>query len=86
MARRERPPWWSWELEISPHACKRMVERGLTEVDLRLMLGEAQHIHPDVEPGRWTVLARLAGRPWEIIVEPDALRLHVVVITAYELD
>jgi hypothetical protein len=63
-----------------------MVERGVTEIDVRLLLEDAQHVRPDIEPGRWAVLARLDGRPWEIIVEPDALHRHLVVITAYELD
>ena len=28
------PPWWKWELELSFHILKRMVDREFTEVDL----------------------------------------------------
>jgi hypothetical protein len=63
-----------------------MVERGFTEIDLRIMLEDAEHIARDVEPGRWAALARLDRRPWEIIVEPDPIKRRLVVVTAYELD
>jgi hypothetical protein len=29
------PEWWDWELELTPHLLKRLVDRGFTEVDLR---------------------------------------------------
>ena len=32
------PEWWDWELELSPHLLKRMLDRGFTESDLRRML------------------------------------------------
>lgn len=48
MARREWPEWWDWELELSPHFRKRMVDRRITEVDLRRMLEDAQDVRPDV--------------------------------------
>jgi hypothetical protein len=35
------PDWWEWELEISPHILKRMVDRSFSETDLRLMLEAA---------------------------------------------
>jgi hypothetical protein len=31
------PEWWSWDLELTPHLMKRMVDRQFNEVDLRLM-------------------------------------------------
>ena len=80
------PPWWDWELELSPHLLKRMVDRQFSETTLRRMLEEARSYHPDTEPGRWVIVARHAKGAWEVIVEPDeALRL-LVVITAYPLD
>ena len=44
-----RPPWWEWELELTPHLLKRMVDRGFTELDLREMLEDATNCDPDVE-------------------------------------
>ena len=81
----EWPAWWHWDLEVSPHAFKRMAERDFTELDLRRMLDVAQTLDSDIVPGRWRILTRLRRRPWEIIVEPDAETQHVVIITAYPL-
>ena len=38
----EWPDWWEWELELSPHLEKRMVDRDFTELDLRTMLENAE--------------------------------------------
>jgi len=46
------PPWWVWELELSPHLLKRMEDRRFTEVDLRRMLEQATGYRPDVATGR----------------------------------
>jgi hypothetical protein len=32
------PEWWTWELELSPHLLRRMLDRGFSEVDLRIMM------------------------------------------------
>jgi hypothetical protein len=77
------PVWWSWELELTPHVLKRMVDRNFTEVDLRQMLEGATRVRPDVEDGRWTIEARHDGRQWEVVVEPDDASRLLVVITAY---
>ena len=37
----ESPDWWSWELELSAHLLKRMMDRQFNEADLRLMLDDA---------------------------------------------
>ncbi len=79
------PEWWSWDLELTSHLYKRMEDRGFTEVDLRAMLAEAMSYHEDVVEGRWVITARLRGSDWEVIVEPDAITMQVVVITAYPL-
>ena len=81
----EWPLWWNWDIEVSPHALKRMAERDFTELDLRRMLDLAQTSDSDIVPGRWRLRTRLRRRPWEVIVEPDAEAQHVVVITAYPL-
>ena len=77
------PVWLDWELELTPHVLKRMVDREFTELDLRQMLEDASGLRPDVEEGRWVVTARLRRRAWEIIVEPDEAERVLVVITAY---
>ncbi len=80
------PEWWTWELELSAHLLKRMVDRGFTEVDLRLMLENATGYTQNHEPGRWIVHTRHALREWEVILEPLADENLVVVITAYSLE
>ena len=47
------PVWWEWELELTPHVLKRMLDREFTEVDLRQMLEDATSLRRDVEKGRW---------------------------------
>lgn len=80
---REWPSWWSWELELSPHLLKRMVDRQFSEVDLRRMLEHAPLLREDVEEGRWLVEAWHDKEPWEVIVEPDFDAKVIVVVTAY---
>lgn len=79
------PEWWDWELELSPHLLKRMIDRRFTEVDLRLMLDDAADCRRDVERGRWVIEARLRSRRWEIVVEPDLDLGILVIMTAYPL-
>ena len=79
----ERPSWWDWELELSPHVLKRMVDRGFTEVDLRAMLEQASGVRRDVVDGRWVVETQHDSQDWAVILEPDDEDQLVVVITAY---
>lgn len=44
------PDWWSWDIELSPHVLKRMVDRSFTEADLRLMLEGATALRTGPEP------------------------------------
>ena len=83
---REWPTWWSWDLDLSPHLLKRMVDRRFTEVDLRKMLHLARDYRPDMVEYRWVVEARYEGGEWEIIVEPDTERSVLVVVTAFRVD
>ena len=82
----EWPDWWSWELELSPHLVKRMVDRSFNEADLRLMLEGATGYHADYELGRWVIETSHAGRSWEVIVEPDLQERVLVVVTAYPVE
>ena len=77
------PAWWSWEIEPSEHLRKRMLDRHFNETDLRLMLEEATLLSLSLEPGRWIAITTLAGRPWKIVLEPDASKCIVVVVTAF---
>lgn len=82
---REWPEWWDWELELTPHLLKRMLDRQFNEVDLRRMLADASGLVPQPE-GRFAVRTQHGGRQWEIIVEPDPTDRVLVVITAYPQD
>jgi hypothetical protein len=63
-----------------------MEDRAFNEVDLRRMLEQATGHRADILEGRFVIDCRHAGRPWEVIVEPDELRQLLVVITAYPVD
>ena len=86
MARRDWPDWWDWELELSPHLLKRMIDRRFTEIDLRRMLSDAQDVCPDAAPGRWIADTSLRRHPWKVVVEPDPHARVLVVVTAYPVD
>ena len=77
------PVWWEWEIEITPHLVKRMVQRDFTEVDLRGMLGSATGFRPDRYPDRWIIRTRRRHGGWEVIVEPDSEAEILVIVTAY---
>ena len=83
LTRREWPEWWEWDLELSSHLMKRMIDRRFSEIDLRKMLQRSSRIRRDVVPGRRVAMSRHQRRTWEVILEPDFERQLVVVITAY---
>jgi len=83
--RTEWPAWWNWELELSSHLLKRMIDRRFSEVDLRSMMESAMNLREDEEPGRWIVETSHESQPWEVVVEPDLDDQLLVVITAYSL-
>jgi hypothetical protein len=80
------PVWLEWELELSPHLEKRMVDRDFTEVDLRMMLEDADGYRMDVVEGRWVIETRHRRSQWNVIVEPDPSESLLVVVTAYPVD
>ena len=83
MIRRRWPEWWAWELELSPHLFKRMLDRSFSELDLRTMLEHSRGYRPDIVEGRWVIVTSHRRRTWEVIVEPDFNARRLVVITAY---
>lgn len=80
------PEWWSWEIELSPHVFKRMVDRSFNETDLRTMMEQASGYHEDIENGRWVVSTRHSGCPWEVIVEPLMEENILLVVTGYPVE
>lgn len=80
------PAWWTWELELSAHVLKRMEDRRFNEVELRRMMEHASGFRDDIVDDRFVVVARHVRQAWEVIVEPDAERRLLVVITAYPLE
>lgn len=82
----EWPEWWSWDLELSPHLLKRMVDRSFNEADLRLMLENAAGYHENHEEGRWAIETKHHQRSWEVIVEPIPEEQILVVVTAYPVE
>ena len=77
------PEWWGFELELSGHILERMLDRGFSETDLRLMLEMALLIRDGRLEGRWIVDTVHQKEPWEIVVEPDHADRVIVVVTAY---
>ncbi len=80
-----RPEWWDWELEITPHVEKRMIQRSFTEIELREMFDRATTLRPDKEIGRYVAVSTLHSANWEIILEPDINEKLIVVVTAYPI-
>jgi hypothetical protein len=80
------PPWWEWEIELSPHLLKRMEDRRFNEVDLRRMLERAGGYRRDVVPDRWVIETRHSRWPWEVIVEPLMTEELLLVVTAYPVE
>jgi hypothetical protein len=81
----EWPEWWNWELELSQHLLKRMVDRQFNEVDLREMLEHATVYRLNHEQGRWAIETRHAGKDWVVIIEPLSDEMILLVITAYSV-
>jgi hypothetical protein len=79
------PEWWSLELELSSHVEDRMIDRGFSEADLRLMMEVADGVRADGSTGRWIVETVHLGDAWEVAIEPDELKQVIVVITAYKV-
>jgi hypothetical protein len=77
------PDWWNWEIELTPHVEKRMIQRSFNEIDLRKMLSHASGFSPDSEHGRYVIGCKRSKADWEVIVESDFEEHLIVVITAY---
>jgi hypothetical protein len=72
------PPWWEWELELSPHVEKRMEDRGFNELDLRTMLQYATGHRPDVVEGRFVIETTHARVSWEVMSNRTRWRIFLL--------
>jgi len=79
----KKPLWWDWELEITSHIEKRMIQRGFNEIELRTMIQNAHKLISDKLQHRWCIQTHHKGRKWEVIIEPDFDDMCITVITAY---
>jgi hypothetical protein len=79
----EFPEWWEWELDFSDHALDQMQLRGISEIEVRGMLGRVLTIDEDNEPDRWRISCRFKRRSWIVIVEPSHDEQKTVVVTAF---
>jgi gluconate kinase len=80
------PEWWFWDVEITPHIEKRMLQRDFNEIELRQMLHSAKYFEKDIVDGRFKILTDFKKNEWEIIVDPDYEENLLVIITAYSTE
>lgn len=83
--RKEWPPWWEWELELTSYTYKRLRERDCTEIELRRMMESATSYRRSKREGRWVIETRFRRKPWKVVVEPISEKERLVVVTAYEV-
>ena len=83
--RREWPRWWEWELKFTGYTYKRMKERDCTEIEVRRMMEHATNYYRSKEEGRWVIETRFRRKPWEVVVEPNAEKERLDVVTVYEV-
>jgi hypothetical protein len=79
----EWPHWWQWELGLTPHLLKRMVDRQFNEAELRQMLETPRGYRPSEDAGRFIIETVFGSRAWEVVVEPVEEERILLVITAY---
>ena len=82
----DRPEWWDWELAYTEHVEARLLERGVSDIELRTMLDRALELVPGSRAGRWLVRTRHASRPWVVVVEPDPDERLLYVVTVHPKD
>jgi hypothetical protein len=85
MRRHATPPWWDWDLVLTPHIKRRMRPRGFSEVDVRGMLESSTGLRSGNEDGRFIAEGRRGSERWEIVLEPDSEQTVIWVITAYRI-
>ena len=81
----EHPVWWHWPVLTSGHLVDRMVDRRISEADLREMLEDAIGVRRGARTGRWVAECRWRGEHWEVVLEPDKTSHTTVAVTAYRI-
>jgi hypothetical protein len=62
-----------------------MKERGFNALDVRMMMQRPRHISASPGTGRWILDARLRGRSWRVVLDPDPVKREMVIVTAFPL-
>ena len=62
-----------------------MKERNFNALDVRMMMHRPARISASPGTGRWVLDAKLRGRSWRVILDPDPAKREMVVVTAYPL-
>ena len=77
------------QLVFRDHAIRRMAQRGISEVEIRVALvaGETIEDYPDGRPyPSRLVLGWVGGRPLHLVLADNPGNMDTYVITAYEPD
>lgn len=76
------PDWWHWELEFSYHCEKRMIQRGISEIQIREVLTHAmEFIRQDHDT--YLIPVDFQNQCWRIIVMPLEESQTIFVVTVY---
>lgn len=89
MTQRRRPrlpDWWPWPRVVSGHAQRRMIERGLSLLQLQAALARVRRVRPSHESGRFVAECSLSGAVWHIVVEPQLELGRTIIVTAFQPD
>lgn len=80
------PFWWGFQVVFSSHARRRMLQRGLHEVQARQMLEGAHGLRPQADGGTWCVLAMEGKQAWMFVIKPNLTERRIEIITLYPVD
>lgn len=62
-----------------------MVQRGFNALDVRMMMHRPERIYASAGTERWIVEARLRGKRWRVILDPDPVKREMVIVTAFPI-
>jgi hypothetical protein len=74
-----------WDLEFTPHVIARMVDRGFDAADVRVMLEDAHLVEEGRDLRRRIAHCRFRRSNWKVVLEPDADRRRLLVVTAFPI-
>lgn len=85
MLHRRWPDWWDHPLKFTRHAQRRMLQRGLDEIQVRTLLEQVESLRPQQDGETWLVTATRMEQTWLFIIKPDLIQARIVLITMYPL-